>query len=90
LDSAANIFVTDTSETSVSELTAASGYTLGLNFAPSGQFGNPGPIAIDRVGNVWVANYNTLTGNGVTELLGLANPTLTPIVSCIGGDCKPR
>lgn len=89
LDSAANIFVTDYSEDSVSELTG-SGYTVGLNFAPSGQFASPGPITIDSVGNVWVANLNTTNGNGVTELLGLAQPTLTPIVSCTsGGGCRP-
>ena len=42
---------------SVSELTAASGYATGLNFAPSAAlFDDPSSIALDGSGNVFVAN----------------------------------
>ena len=56
----------------MSELTAASSYATGLNFAPSGaSFDDPGSIALDGSGNVFVANCGMLrgTGNGsVSEL----------------------
>ncbi len=42
---------------SVSELTAASGYRTGLNFAPGGvAFDDPDSLALDGSGNVFVAN----------------------------------
>jgi len=37
---------------------------------------NPRGIAIDASGNVWITNF---TGNSVTEFLGAAAPTVTPI-----------
>ncbi len=51
---------------SVSELTAASGYGTGVNFAPSGAlFSVPGSIALDGSGNVFAPNgFN----NSVSEL----------------------
>jgi len=50
----------------VSELPVASGYTTGLNFAPSGAaFSGPISLALDGSDNVFVANEN---GNSVSEL----------------------
>jgi hypothetical protein len=44
---------------SVSELTAASGYTTGLNFAPAGAaFNSPTTPVVDLAGNVWVSNFS--------------------------------
>src|SRR5208282_357927 len=69
---------------SVSELTAASGYATGLNFAPSGaRFASPVSLALDGSGNVFAANEN----NSVSELtqasgyasgLNFALPPLPP------------
>jgi hypothetical protein len=68
---------------SVSELTAASGYTTGLNFAPSGAaFNFPDALAVDAAGNIFIAN---LIGNNASELIGLATPVLTPVQGCLQG-----
>ncbi len=79
---------------SVSELTAASSYATGLNFAPTGaSFMAPNSIALDGSGNVFVANS---AGDSVSEILGLAKPVITPIQSCVvywtshpGQNCVP-
>ena len=83
LDGSGNIFVAneigDTNNGSVSELTAASSYATGLNFAPAGAaFDNPVSIAVDGSGNVFAANFD-----GVSEILGLARPVITPVQSCL-------
>jgi hypothetical protein len=76
LDAAGNVFVVD----GLSELTAASGYAKGLNFAPSGgaAFSFPGSLALDAAGNVFVTNQSS-----VVELIGLATPVLTPVQACL-------
>ncbi|MFI5351727.1 MAG: hypothetical protein ACHQZS_02105 [Candidatus Binatales bacterium] len=83
LDGSGNIFVAneigDINNGSVSELTAASSYATGLNFAPVGAaFDNPIAIAVDGSGNVFAAN-----NDGVSEILGLAKPVITPVQSCL-------
>jgi len=66
---------------SVSELTFASGYSTGLNFAPPGaSFYFSQSLALDGSGNVWITNS---AGYSVSELIGLANPVLTPPQSCL-------
>ena len=73
LDALGNVFVANSGNGSsnlgsVSELTVASSYTTGLNFAPSGAaFAFPYSLALDGPGNVFVTNA---TGNGgsVSEL----------------------
>jgi hypothetical protein len=43
----------------VSELTAASDYATGLNFAPAdAAFNAPISIAIDAAANIWLTNFN--------------------------------
>jgi len=83
VDGSGNVFVAneigDSNNGSVSELSAASSYASGLNFAPSGaSFNNPVSIAVDGSGNVFAANYD-----GVSEILGLAKPVITPVQSCL-------
>ena len=64
---------------SVSELTAASGYARGLNFAPSGAaFDNPYSLALDAAGNVFVANDFSMSeltaASGYAKGLNFASP----------------
>ncbi len=40
---------------------------------------DPSSIAIDSLGNVWIANTNS--ANTVTELVGVAIPVVTPITA---------
>ncbi len=85
LDGSGNVFVANESggtedAGSVSELTAGSGYSMGVNFAPSGaSFNVPESLALDGSGNVFVANELS----GVSEILGLAKPVITPVQSCL-------
>jgi hypothetical protein len=54
---------------SVSELTATSSYSTGLNFDPAGAaFSEAGDLAVDGSGNVFVTNYGQFGGAGVSEL----------------------
>jgi streptogramin lyase len=52
-------------------LSSAGGYA-------SGQLQSPGGVAVDASGNVWITNSNA---NYVTELIGAAAPTLTPLAA---------
>ncbi len=103
LDSAGNVWLANTRGGSgcssssapcgsASELTAASGYSTGLNFAPGGAgFITPHALALDPSGNVWVLNNsgggkciaNVAPCLSVAELIGLAAPVLTPPESCL-------
>jgi len=66
LDGSSNVFVTNLPSNSVSELTEASSYATGLNFAPSGaMFGDPTSIALDGSGDVFTGNE---LHNWVSEL----------------------
>ncbi len=91
VDGLGNVFVANcgsfcngTGNGSVSELTAASSYLTGLNFAPAGAgFGEPFSLAADESGNVFVANFS---GSSVSELIGLATPVVTPIQACVAAE----
>jgi sugar lactone lactonase YvrE len=64
---------------SVSELAAANPNIGALNFVPPGAaFVHPTLLALDASGNVWVSQFA-----GVSELIGLAGPVLTPIQACL-------
>jgi hypothetical protein len=79
LDGSGNIFVVGNNVSS--ELTAASGYATGFNFAPAAaRFDEPDSVALDASGNVFVANENNAS---VSEVLGLAKPVITPVQSCV-------
>ena len=88
IDSAGNLFVTNCGAAcggggnpSVSELTAASGYATGVKFAPAGgAFNIPIALAVDSAGNIFMVNQQ---GNSVSELVGLAQPVLTPTQKCL-------
>jgi len=97
VDGAGNLWVTNdtTSVEAVSEFTNS-----GTALSPSGgfvhTFAETYAIAVDASGNVWVGNYN-VTGNGttygyITEIVGAAVPTVTPIAaglpSSVGGTMK--
>ena len=51
----------------------------GSPFTAAGTLQTFGGIAIDGAGNVWFANSNSFTG--VSELVGIAAPVVTPIVA---------
>ncbi len=79
VDGSGNVFVANGLGNSVSELTAGA-YGTGFNFAPTcAAFDDPESIAVDASGNIFVANF----GNGVSEIMGLAKPVITPVQSCL-------
>jgi hypothetical protein len=43
---------------------------------------NPRGLAIDASGNVWLTNF---TDNSITEFVGVATPSVTPISSTTHG-----
>lgn len=45
-----------------------------------GSLNQPAGVAVDRAGNLWISSTGD---NSVTQFLGIASPTLTPIVSYI-------
>jgi hypothetical protein len=64
---------------SVSELPAGNYSDGAMNFAPPGAaFVHPTLLALDNSGNVWVTHFD-----GVSELMGLATPVMTPIQACL-------
>ncbi len=80
IDPAANVWVTNQTGNSVSELYAAASYAVGYNFGPWESYRGQLFIADDASGNLWIANQYD---NSVTEVVGLASPTLTPAQACL-------
>jgi DNA-binding beta-propeller fold protein YncE len=74
------VWVANTHGNNLSELTAASGYTMGLSFMPFSETQGQFAMALDASGKVWVANNY---GDTVSQFIGLANPVLTPIQACL-------
>jgi sugar lactone lactonase YvrE len=67
VDASDNVFVTDTSDSSVNELTASSGYATVIPLgAANGNFSSPVGLAVDGSGNVFVADGGS---NLVKEIL---------------------
>ncbi len=80
IDAGDNVWATNYVGNSVSELTAASSYSLGFNLGPWPTFLGEFSIAVDGGGNIWIAdNYD----DSVNEIVGVAAPTLTPLVACL-------
>jgi hypothetical protein len=78
VDGGNNIWVANYGSKTISELnnsgtalTPSTGYTTAFS-------GNVGRLAIDASGNVWV---NSPSGNNVVQMVGVATPTLTPIIT---------
>lgn len=47
---------------------------------PGANFDWTNSLALDSSGNVWVVNA---VGDGISALIGLAGPVLTPIQACL-------
>jgi streptogramin lyase len=77
VDGANIVWVSNTGANTVSALNPSTGNWLASNgFATSAQADTGAvAIAVDPSGNVWVANSD----KSVTELLGLATPTASPL-----------
>ena len=80
IDSSSHVWVTNVIGNNVTALNNDG--TLFGNFGP---FNGPFGVAIDSSGNLWVANEGGgPDGIGVaTELVGVAAPVLTPMVTCL-------
>jgi DNA-binding beta-propeller fold protein YncE len=88
MDAAGNAWLANSNGNSVTELAAHTGaVAAGTPLSPpitgftGAGISMPAGISVDPSGNVWVVNF-ALTGS-VTELIGVATPTKTPIVSAI-------
>jgi hypothetical protein len=85
VDSAGNVFAANLFS-SMSELTAESALMAGSVFSPGANLCEADALAIDAAGNIFAANTcSTLEGSapGVSELLGVAAPVLTPPQACL-------
>lgn len=60
------------------ELNSSALLLSGNGYYRSGGINGPYGIAIDGSGDAWIAN---LSGNSVTEMVGVATPVITPIVA---------
>jgi len=79
IDSADLLYVSQPSNNSIqvlSALTPAQGFTEIIN---NPEINGPAGIAVDASGNLWVANFGAGFSGSVTELVGIAFPTKTPI-----------
>jgi hypothetical protein len=89
LDPSSNLWVTNETGNTLSEVTAISDYALGINFGPWAAFRSQFFVAGDAAGNLWIANnYDS----SVTQVVGIATPILTPDEACLalgGNSCSP-
>ena len=77
IDGANNLWITNTGNSyALTELTNAGTAISGTSGYQSGNLNTPSWIAIDASGDVWVPNKGA---NSVTELIGAATPTVTPL-----------
>ncbi len=85
VDGAGNIWFTNPNQNSVTELSqSAFAVSPGDGYGEAG-FNGPAGIAIDPSGNVWVANFGTGFNGTVTEMIGAAGPTVTPLTPSMIG-----
>ena len=79
VDANDNVFVTDTSDGTVNELTETSGYQTVISIgATNGNFSSPGGLAVDSSGNVFVADG---PNNQVKEILKSGGYTTVNILA---------
>jgi streptogramin lyase len=86
VDAAGNAWAANQGTNSVSEHSSA-----GSALSPSSGFGSDGAsslrgVAIDASGNVWASGFNSAT---ITELIGAAAPTRTPLVDTLSKGFEP-
>ncbi|MGC1677692.1 MAG: NHL repeat-containing protein [Candidatus Binataceae bacterium] len=80
LDPSANVWVTNQTGNSLSELSVVTAYATAFNFGPWETYRGQVFIANDASGNLWIANVYDDT---VTEVVGIATPILTPAQACL-------
>ncbi|MGH7779241.1 MAG: NHL repeat-containing protein [Candidatus Binataceae bacterium] len=80
IDAGNNIWIPNDTDSSVSELTAASSYAAAFNFGPWPTYLGQFSAAADAGGNLWIANNNP---DSVSEMLGVTTPTLAPLSACL-------
>ena len=79
LDGATNVWVGNGNSDGVSELLSGCSPTkcTAEIFAPPGShFSEPGPLAVDESGNLWIVDSKQ---NSVIEFIGAAVPVTTPL-----------
>jgi len=89
VDGAGNLWVSNNTTSPVSSESVSEFSNSGTAFSPSTgfqhTFNQPYMIAVDASGNVWVANFSSkgtaATYGIITEIVGAAAPTVTPIVA---------
>ena len=81
IDSADLMYVSQPSNNSIeilSALSPAQGFIALIN---NPEVSGPAGLAVDASGNLWVANFGSGFSGSVTELVGIAFPTKTPIAA---------
>ncbi|HEY5056447.1 MAG TPA: hypothetical protein VII58_09815, partial [Acidobacteriaceae bacterium] len=77
IDGGNNVWITNAGNSyALSEFDSTGAAVTGSYGYQRGTLNNPSFIAIDASGDVWVPNQNS---DSVTELIGAATPTVTPL-----------
>jgi hypothetical protein len=86
VDGANNVWITNRTDNSVTELSAATGFPISpaTNYMPVNQVGttttallkDPVNITVDISGDLMISNF---AGNSLVELIGVATPTYAPL-----------
>ncbi len=83
VDGANNVWVTNRSENTITELSAATGTAMSpsTNYTIGGLLYGPEGVAVDLSGDLIITNY---TGNSIVEVIGAATPTYLPLGAAAG------
>ena len=83
IDGGGNVWATNTGNSyALSEFTNTGNAITGSAGYQAGNLNAPTSIAIDASGDVWIPNHG---GNTVTEIIGVANPVVTPLSALMPG-----
>ncbi|MES2391013.1 MAG: NHL repeat-containing protein, partial [Acidobacteriota bacterium] len=82
VDGAGNVWVLNRAGNSLSELSSSGTPITPSTGYVSGTLSGPVGLAIDASGNIWVGNGQG-TANFLTEFIGLAAPTITPLATAL-------